>query len=154
MVSARHDVRDYGAIAEIDSLEVEQANALAFMKALKAANETEIPQGREVYVPANMTFHMMPVYGEYITNMTITIDGTIKASKRHDVWPTKIVTHDDKPDTVDIRKFIDLYEVHNFSIVGSGTVDGQGYMWWIREYLGHNHFGRPHLVYIHKATNL
>ena len=38
MTSARHDVRDYGAVAEDDSLETERANAKAFMKALAAAN--------------------------------------------------------------------------------------------------------------------
>ena len=36
--AARHDIRDYGAVAEDDSLEVEQANAVAFMKAIVAAN--------------------------------------------------------------------------------------------------------------------
>lgn len=27
-------------------------------------------------------------------------------------------------------------------------------MWWMREYLGHNPNGRPHLMYIKRATNL
>lgn len=27
-------------------------------------------------------------------------------------------------------------------------------MWWIREYLGTNHFGRPHIVKIDRATNI
>ena len=108
-------------------------------------------------MPEGMTFHMMPVWGEYITNMTITIDGTILASKRHTNWPWTVKhdsKHPEKPPTTQVRKLFDFYEVHNFSIVGKGTVDGQGYMWWIREYLGTNHYGRPHLMYIHSATNL
>lgn len=124
MVRARHDVRDYGAMPEDDSLEAEQANSLAFMRALNAANKTVNPYEREVYVPADLTFHMMPVWGEYITNMTITIDGTIKATKRNHEWPNHIVTHHDRAPTIEKRKFIDLFEVHNISIVGSGTIDG------------------------------
>lgn len=53
-----------------------------------------------------------------------------------------------------VRHFLNFTEVHNFTIRGSGTVDGQGYMWWVREYIGRNPHGRPRLLYIRHATNL
>lgn len=83
-VHAIHDIRDYGAISDDDSLHAERTNAQAVMDAIVAANYTEgLAEGdREVLIPANCTFNMMPAYAEHLTNLTITIDGTIKASKR------------------------------------------------------------------------
>jgi len=40
-VSARHDIRDYGAMPDDDSYKAEKANAEAFMSAVVAANSTE-----------------------------------------------------------------------------------------------------------------
>ena len=80
------DIRDYGAIANDDSLNAEQTNAAAFEKAILAANST-MDSDRIAYVPSNLTFHMMPVEVHNLFNMTITIDGTIMASKRQHKWP-------------------------------------------------------------------
>ena len=110
-----------------------------------AANSTA-DSDRIVYIPSNKTFHMMPIEAHNLFNMTITIDGTIKASKRQHKWS---VDSRNK-----IANFIHLEEVHNFIINGEGTVDGQGYMWWIREYISRNPHGRPKLLYIKYGTNL
>ena len=102
-------------------------------------------------VPADHTFNMLPIVIGDITDLTITIDGTIKVSKRHHKWPTHYNEGLKKPKVDDFFQFTDM---HNFVIRGSGTVDGQGYMWWVREYFGWNHYHRPHLLYLDRGTNL
>jgi polygalacturonase len=125
------------------------------MDALAAASSAEDPKEREVYVPEDMTFHMMPVWGSDMSNMTIMIDGTIKASKRQLMWP---IHHWNEPtdpwSELRVRDLFSFSNVHNFKFVGKGTIDGQGYMWWVREYLGLNGFKRPHLLSINKSTNV
>jgi len=86
---ARHDIRDYGAIANDESYNAELVNQEAFKRALVAANSTSEKEDREVYVPTGLSFNLMPVWGNYLRDLTITIDGTIKASKRHNYWPLK-----------------------------------------------------------------
>ena len=88
------------------------------MDAIVQANYTE--SDREVLIPANCTFHTFPIWAEDITNLTITIDGTIKASKRHHRWPNKV----DSKGKVSIRDLLYFKEVHDFTIRGTGTVDG------------------------------
>ena len=78
--------------------------------------------------------------------MTIIIDGTIKLSKRHEYWPLTF-----KDDIVDFMMFRDM---ENVTFMGNGTVDGQGYMWWLREFLGRNPHGRPRMVYLRGGRNL
>jgi len=99
-----------------------------------------------VYVPSNETFYIMPVYVANVRNITVVIDGTVRLSKRHDVWPLS------KNDTN--RHMFDFTDVENLTIRGNGTVDGQGYMWWVREYLGLNHNKRPSLLNVERARNL
>lgn len=84
--SGRLDIRDFGAVADDDSLAVEQANALAFNATFQAVYNADPDGDREVYVPAGMTFNIMPIWFSDITNLTLTIDGTLKASKNHQDW--------------------------------------------------------------------
>ena len=89
-VATAYDIRDFGALPFDDSLYAEQTNAQAFMDCIVAANYTA---DKTVVVPWNHTFHMMPVWAGNFTNITITIDGVIKASKRHRHYP---IFHNDK----------------------------------------------------------
>ncbi len=45
---------------------------------------------KEVYIPKHHTFHMMPIRLEGLYGVTLTIDGTVKASKRQTHWSTTI----------------------------------------------------------------
>lgn len=56
------------------------------MDAIVAANFTT-DAVREVIVPGNHTWGMFGVWADNFTNINITIDGTIKLSKRHHKWP-------------------------------------------------------------------
>lgn len=73
-------------MADDDSLAVEQANALASNATFEAVKNSDPDGDLEVYVPAGMTFNIMPIWFSYITNLTLTIDGTLKASKNHHDW--------------------------------------------------------------------
>ncbi len=44
--------------------------------------------------------------------------------------------------------------MEDLKIQGSGSVDGQGYMWWVREYIGQNHHGRPKLLRMDKSVKI
>ena len=88
------------------------------MDAIVAANYTA--NDREVLIPANHTFNMLPIWANDVTNITITIDGTIKCSKRQHKWPTST----NGKGTTKVKNFIEFEEIHNFTIRGSGTVDG------------------------------
>ena len=113
-VSGRFDIRDFGAIPNDDSLAAEEINSAAIMQAIVAANYTSVDE-REVYIPSNLTFSSMPVYANFIQNLIITIDGTLIASKRNNMWPLG---------KKDVLNFIELNHAQNFKIRGNGTVDG------------------------------
>ena len=147
---AAYDIRDYGAVANDDSLHAEEKNTWAFLQALSAANSTDVEADREVLVPGDLTFNMLNLQAAYIKNVTITIDGTIMASKRNHHYKTS-TNGKGKTKVID---FFDFFEVHNFKIQGRGTVDGQGYMWWIRDYIQRNPYGRPCLINVDRGTNL
>lgn len=117
------------------------------MDAIVAANFTT-DAVREVIVPGNHTWGMLGVWADNFTNINITIDGTIKLSKRHHHWPLA--------DEKNIRDFMMFNDIQNVTFRGEGTVDGQGYMWWVREFLQRNKNpkGRPRLVVINGGRNL
>jgi polygalacturonase len=37
-------------------------------------------------------------------------------------------------------------DCENLLFQGNGVIDGQGFLWWMREYVGNNHYGRPDLI--------
>ena len=37
---------------------------------------------------------------------------------------------------------------------GKGEIDGQGFMWWVREVLKENDLGRPQLLRIENGKNI
>jgi len=116
------------------------------MDAIVAANYTADLSQRIVEIPSNQTFHMFGVWANGFSNLDIVIDGTLKLHKDHKRWPT------DSKDN--IRDFLTFREISNVTFRGNGTVDGQGYMWWVRDLLGLNPKGRPRMVYIREARDL
>ena len=125
---------------------------MALNDAIIAANWTDVLEDREVYIPAGHTFHMMPVKLENLYNITLTVDGTVYASKRFHSWPTTVNLDKMKYKLWNVWEFSN---VHGFKLQGSGTIDGNGYMWWMREYLGTNPYGdRPSLFRINTSTDI
>ena len=86
LARAAFDIRDYGAIADETKVQTEMINSEAFMDAIAAANITTTEE-RRVVVPENFTFSCMPINIQYISNVTIQIDGTLQVSKNHKKYP-------------------------------------------------------------------
>ena len=145
-LTSAFDIRDFGAVANDTSLGAEQKNAQALMDAIVAANTTTTVDERVVLVPANLTFNTMPVWAANVTNVVFQIDGTLRLSKRHHLIPERKLGK--------LYDFFYLTDIDTITFQGSGEVDGQGYMWWVRELIGQNHNGRPHLVRIRRARNI
>lgn len=80
-----HDIRDYGAVPDLTDTASAFKNGDAIAAAINAANATA--SDREVLVPANYTFTFMPVTVADLVNLTITVDGTLLASKHHLDYP-------------------------------------------------------------------
>lgn len=53
-----------------------------------------------------------------------------------------------------IRDMFYFVGVSDLTFQGNGTVDGQGYMWWVREFIQRNTHGRPKLMEFHQGRNL
>jgi len=87
VVNAAHNILNFGAIPGKTDLGTEYGNAAAFYKAVMFANKHS--RDREVLIPANLTFSMVPVQSfNNVTNVTITVDGTVLLSEKHDAFPT------------------------------------------------------------------
>lgn len=88
---------------------------------------------------------MYPFYVSHIDNLTLTIDGTVRASEDNINWPNG----------TDQRalNFWSITDSKNLHVRGSGMVDGQGYWWWMREYAVKNHAGRPHLIRLERIQH-
>lgn len=64
-----------------------------------------------------------------LRNITLTIEGEVLMSKDHLFWPhtsNKYVA------------LLSIDDVEGLIIRGAGSIDGQGYMWWVREFIGMN----------------
>ena len=61
-----------------------------------------------------------------------------------------------KDDTngVKIEHLFDFKEATNITFKGSGEIDGQGYMWWVRELLQQNPIGRPMILSMYRSNNV
>jgi polygalacturonase len=130
-----HNVLDYGAIdCKEENTTIAFQNSYAFTQAIIAANYSD---DREVVVPGGHTFSMMPIAIYNVRNLTFTIDGTILASQDYQSWNVSGKTQLD---------FWSIQDSEYINVRGSGTVDGQGYWWWMREYIMANKGRRPHLI--------
>jgi polygalacturonase len=86
-VQSVHNIIDHGAVHNKTDTDAAFLNSEAFLKAVKAANFSQVD--REVYVPSgdNMHFTFMPVEIQNVNNITFTIDGTILVSTDNQNWP-------------------------------------------------------------------
>ena len=93
----------------------------------------------------------MPISVSGLVGVTIRVDGHVLASQRWEEWPTNNRKNGGKV------RYLDFWSFENcdgLTFEGSGKIDGQGYMWWMREYTKTNKAHRPRLVYIGKTRNI
>lgn len=132
-----HNIRDYGAIVDLKDTPTAFANALAFQKAVHAANASDID--REILIPSGDIYHMMPSYFENIKDMTFTIEAILYFSEDSENWPLE-------SDGNRVQDFFHVQDSQRIHIRGNGTIEGQGYWWWNREYLMLNKHNRPNMI--------
>ncbi|KAE9613362.1 hypothetical protein Lal_00016123 [Lupinus albus] len=77
--------------------------------------------GATVRIPAKLKFLIMPItlQGPCLPGLTLQIDGALLAPPDASSWPKS-----------SLFQWINFKWVQNFTIKGSGTVDGQGSNWW------------------------
>ena len=168
-VYGAHNILDYGAIPS--ALEIDTptsfANTGAFLKAVQAANSSLTD--RTVHIPkTDGKIYMMPILLENLKEVSFIVDGDVVASSDHINWPNhtdwqmersksymSTTTHRHYGGS-DFGPCISFWEIHDSDGVyfsGSGKVDGQGYWWWMRDYLVLNYANRPHLLRMDRVRN-
>lgn len=98
-------------------------------KALKAAWEAACKvDGAIVKIPAEHRFLIKPItlQGPCMPNLTLQIDGTLIAPPAISSWPKS-----------SLFQWINLKNIHSFTIQGSGTINGQGCNWWTTSQIYH-----------------
>jgi hypothetical protein len=172
-VANAHSILDFGATPS--TLEVDTptsvTNSEAFMAAIKAANSSETD--RVVHIPRmpdGQRIYMMGMLIENIHDIIFHIEGDVVATEDHLSWPnhtdwqlakhvnySHYLTPAGKVGGSDYGPVISFWEIHdssNLEFYGSGTIDGQGYAWWMREYLVLNYGNRPHMLRMDRVSNV
>ncbi|KAL4335077.1 hypothetical protein GQ457_07G017210 [Hibiscus cannabinus] len=90
----------------------------AFLAAWKAA--CKIP-GATVEIPSEFNFLIKPItlQGPCMPDLVLQINGAVLAPPKVGSWPKS-----------SLFQWINFKWIHNFTIRGSGVVDGQGSQWW------------------------
>jgi polygalacturonase len=50
--------------------------------------------------------------------------------------------------------FISIFNSQNVVVNGTGSIEGSGYDWWVREWKRENHNGRPNLLDMSRVQNV
>ena len=105
----------------------------------------------------HVSFCLLPVLYNSVFNLTINILGYIYAS---DVWTINngIVSYTNwshsKAGGLDYDPLFGFVSCDNISLIGNGTIQGNGYSWWWNELLGTLDYKRPDLINIHDSSNI
>ncbi len=140
-----HSIDDFGAVPNDPSLEAAWANSRAFEAAISAANSSSTD--RKVHV-AGEEYYMMPIAAEGVSDVTIAIDAEIVYPDERSAFPAD-----------DGKNYNPLLYFHNcknlvFTGSGSGAIEGQGYWWWVFEFLNENQYERPHMLLIEVCSGI
>lgn len=102
---------------------------------------------------------MMPVLSKALLDVRLDIQGDLLASKRNANW-TIYGGKGDESSADNKLKHVPFLWFQNCdglvleSSTGKGKIDGQGYMWWVREFLNKNLAHRPKLIEIDYSRNI
>eukprot|EP00347_Sterkiella_histriomuscorum_P020779 403336490 len=136
-----HNILDHGAVFNQSDTQSAFKNQQAFWATLAVANSSTTD--REVYIPSssgsdeNLIFTFMPIWMEYLTNITFRVDGVMQLSDDYENWPLNGKS---------VYNFWTVSDSKNITITGNGLIEGQGYWWWMREYMVLNKHGRPNML--------
>ncbi|KAG8493066.1 hypothetical protein CXB51_010370 [Gossypium anomalum] len=122
----------------------------AFLTAWKAACKIS---GATVEIPSGFKFLIKPItlQGPCMPNLVLQINGALLAPPKVGSWPKS-----------SLFQWINFKWIHNFTIQGSGVVDGQGSQWWtpsnqiylIQKYLKHVPNWKPTALRFYSSFNV
>eukprot|EP00117_Sycon_ciliatum_P014161 scpid52596/ scgid14535/ Probable exopolygalacturonase X; Galacturan 1,4-alpha-galacturonidase; Poly(1,4-alpha-D-galacturonide)galacturonohydrolase; Probable exopolygalacturonase X; Galacturan 1,4-alpha-galacturonidase; Poly(1,4-alpha-D-galacturonide)galacturonohydrolase len=146
--AASASIMDFGAVANSNTVSAAQANSKAIEAAAKSV--TAAGTGGTVVVPDNQTFYIHPVSLSDLHGLTLELSGELRAHNNISAWP-----RDAGNNTEDV---ISIDQCTEFTLTGTGTLDGQGYDWWWWAILGGFsklwHDDRPHLMRIKRTKGI
>ena len=131
------NVNDFGAVGDGITLEDD-----SFMKAFEVCRATQgtvfVPGGRYVLSPFNLTSH---------TDLLLDDEAVLLATTDFSRWPvvSNLPSYPD-PEGLRYGAFIGGTHIHNVTIRGGGSIDGQGQAWWDAAANGELVYGRPRLI--------
>lgn len=109
------NINDIGKIYDNDESEAaEKHNAEVFSKAFKRINDSP-NEDRTLWVPSENDFSMFPVNATGLHNVTLKIDGNIRATKNYKEWPHEGNAY---------LHFIHLMNCTDIKFEGQGIIDG------------------------------
>jgi hypothetical protein len=152
-LTAAHSILDCPSLTLGNSKttpEQEFANADCWSKTILAANNSDTD--RVAWIPGNLTLVMMPISTGNLHDITLRIDGYVMASANWRQWPVRSQGENGEP-----GEYVNFWKIDSntdLTIEGTGTIDGQGFMWWEREILQMNIHGRSPMVEISRTVNL
>ena len=152
-LTAAHSILDFGAIENDSRVAAEMKNAKAFEDAIMAAHNKENGDNT-VIIPAGKTFSSLPVHAHHVKDIEIVIDGTLLVSKNYLHYKTDPERWASMTDGYYTEEFLTFRDVEDIVFRGKGQIDGQGYMWWIREILRKNPIGRPKVLRVVGGKNI
>lgn len=135
-------IEDHGAKANDDTAATTNTNAI--LASFKSAN-----QGDTILVPKGKIFTILGTYIQDVFNMTLQIDGTLKASSVIQDW-------------INSTEHVLQFQNASYLTITSSSppsrsepsIDGQGYNWWWREILQTLPRDRPKLLVLSESDNL
>jgi len=135
------NILNYGAVPTERSIKAAFANSFALSAAFSAVQSQPAP--RSVLIPVGV-FYAFNTTLNSVIGVTLQIDGTWIALDELDTWP-----NDTDHNAEAIFTFANTI---NFTIVGNGTIDGEGYPWWVRTIVT-AFDNRPHMIVMSRAVN-
>lgn len=90
----------------------------------------------------------MPVAADGVKDVTIWIDGEVVYPDDRSAFPS-----DDEKNYNSLMHFTNCENL-KFTGSGTGVIEGQGYWWWVNEFLGTNKYSRPHMLLIEVCKNI
>lgn len=147
---AVHNLDDYGGQATTTEpdVRVAKANSDALIKMLNASNSDA--NDRIAFVP-NKVYYFSAIQVDDLHDIVFQVDGILRAHSNIREWPK-----DQGGTGLDEMIF---KNANNFTLRGSGVIDGQGYGWWwnsISEalpFVNHNDL-RGKMISIKESTNI
>ena len=102
-------------------------------------------QGSTVLVPKYSNYYIFSVYIAGLKQVQLQVEGKLIAISNITAWPVMDGNY---------QSVLYFPNCSDFTLTGSGTIDGQGYKWWVEllfNFLQHN---RPRLVHFQNCVNV